>query len=837
MALRLALFFAILCHTLLFSQNNTPSDPTQKSTAGFPVKKKLKSLFANEKITVDGNLSEPIWENAETASDFIMYQPDNGKPLSQDKRTEVKILYDNEAIYIGARLYDDPAKILKEITERDNFGTSDFFGIFINGYNDGQQDYRFFVSAAGTQMDCLATDDGEDYSWDGIWHSNVTLTDFGWVAEMKIPYAALRFSEKEKQNWGLNLFREIRRDRQKYTWNYIDTKMGTFTQQAGILEGIENIKTPTRLFLMPYVSIYENTNDSGNETKFKAGLDVKYGINDSFTLDAILVPDFGQTAFDDVTLNLGPFEQQFNENRPFFTEGTDLFNKGNLLYTRRIGSTPSTYPNLDDNETVLDYPANVNLLNALKISGRTSKGLGIGVLNAITEKTDVTIERQTSVPNADPSLPPTVTYDYRKQTVEPLANYNVIVLDQRFRKNSSVSLVNTNVTRNGRFRDANVTGVLFDLNTKSNSYNLSGDFKYNYINEIAKAENLNGYRGYLNFGKTSGKFRFNFNGSYVNDEFDINDLGINYINNYHHVYNNVSYRILNPNKMFNSFNINLSSYAEMNNTTGHAQEAYFSLNVNTTGKKNDFVGGGVQLEPFVTYDFYQPMVNGRYVYNPRTFKSWVDISSNYNRKLALDTGIWYHVMDQDKRNTVGFYFNPRYRFSNRVSGILGFEVERKNDDKGRIDYVDIDPDDNIQGDIIFANRNRNTITTSLTGKCSISPKMTVNLKARYYWSYAENLNFLILADNGYFEPDAAYNKNKNSNFKTWNLDLSYSWWVAPGSQLSVLYRNNAIHSEKVINKKFIDNLDHTIANNLNNTISVSFRYCIDYNSAKNWFRA
>ncbi|MGH2664451.1 DUF5916 domain-containing protein [Flavobacterium sp.] len=821
MTLKLALFLALLFHTIVFGQNITSNDSIQKTSSIIQGKKKLKSLHTEGKITIDGNLNEPIWAKAEKASDFIMFQPDNGKPLSEDKRTEVKIAYDDEAIYIGALLYDDPAKILKEITERDNFGTCDFFGVFINGYNDGQQDYRFFVSAAGTQMDCLATDSGEDYSWDGIWHSNVTVTNFGWVAEMKIPYAALRFSEKEKQTWGLNLFREIRRDRQKYTWNFINSKMGTFTQQSGVLEGIENIKTPTRLFLMPYVSMYENSNKNGNETKFKAGLDVKYGINDSFTLDAILVPDFGQTAFDDVVLNLGPFEQQFNENRPFFTEGTDLFNKGNLLYTRRIGSSPSTYPNLSDNEEVLDYPANVNLLNALKISGRTSKGLGIGVLNAITEKTDVTIQRTTT--NPTPGEPDII--ERRKQTVEPLANYNVLVLDQRFRKNSSVSLVNTSVVRNGHFRDANVTGLLFDLNTKANSYSLSGDFKYNYIHE---KENQNGYRAYLDFSKTSGKFRYSFNGSYVNDEFDINDLGINYINNYHHVYNNISYRILNPNTFFNSFNVNLNSYAEMNNSTGRAQEAYFGLNVNTTGKKNDFVGAGFQLEPFVTYDFYQPMAQNRFVYNPRTFRSWLDISSNYNRKLALDTGMWFHIMDQDKRNTVGFYFNPRYRFSNKVLGILGFEIDRRNDDKGRVDY------DEALNEIIFANRNRNTITTSLTGKYSISPKMTVNLKARYYWSYAENLNFLTLTDNGYFEPNDTYGENKNSNFKTWNFDLSYSWWVAPGSQLSVLYRNNAIHYENSITKKFIDNLDHTLANNLNNTVSVSFRYCIDYNSAKNW---
>lgn len=726
-------------------------------------------------------------------------------------------------------MYDDPTKILKEITQRDNFGTSDFFGIFVNGYNDGQQDYRFFVSAAGTQMDCLATDNGEDYSWDGIWHSNVTITDFGWVAEMKIPYAALRFSEKEKQTWGMNFFREIRRDRQKYTWNYLNNQISSITQQMGILEGIENIKTPTRLFFMPYASFYQSNNNKGSESKFKAGMDIKYGINDSFTLDAILVPDFGQTTFDNVVLNLGPFEQQFNENRPFFTEGTDLFNKGGMFYSRRIGGEPIIYPETEDNETVLNYPANVNLLNALKVSGRTSKGLGIGVLNAITEKTEVTIEKKKIIPNPDdPSQPPIVEYSYRDALVSPLTDFNVLVFDQRFRKNSSVTIVNTNVIRDGSTPDASVAALLFDLNTKANTYNLNGDFKYNFTNGEIFNKKI-GQRSFLSFSKTSGKFRYTVNGSYVNDKYDINDLGINFINNYHHIYNYLSYRILKPNKTFNSFNINLNSYAEFNNTTGRAQETYFSLNVNTNNKKNDYIGGGIQLEPFETYDFYQPQAQGRFVYNPKAIRSWLDISTNYNNPFAFDTGMWFHRLDQGNRNNIGFYMNPRYRFSDKVSFVYAFEFNRQNADKGRVDQVN--------DTIIFANRNRNTITNALTGKYSISPKMTINLKARYYWSYAENLSFLNLTNDGHYQENTTYDKNKNSNFKTWNFDLSYSWWFAPGSQLSVLYRNNAIHSERRVIKNIIDNLDHTIGDDLNNTISLSFRYYIDYNNAKNWFKA
>jgi hypothetical protein len=265
---------------------------------GYCQKKTLHTEFTKEKISIDGHLNEDIWKKAAIATDFIMFAPDNGKPISQDKRTEVKVVYDHDAIYIGAVMYDnEPDKILKEFTLRDQFGTAEHFGVFINGYNDGQQDFRFLVSAAGVQMDGVFTESkGEDFSWDAIWHSSVKITEYGWVAEIKIPYAALRFPENKKQTWGINFYRELRRFRQQYTWNLIDVNITNESSQAGILEGIENIKTPTRLFLIPYSSLYLKTNSNEKTSgELKGGMDIKYGINDAFTLDVILIPDFGQT--------------------------------------------------------------------------------------------------------------------------------------------------------------------------------------------------------------------------------------------------------------------------------------------------------------------------------------------------------------------------------------------------------------------------------------------------------------------------------------------------------------------------------------------------------------
>ncbi len=795
-------------------------------------KKIMVAKSTSEKIIIDGEFSESAWQTAPIAGDFIMYQPDNGKPIDSTKRSDIRILYDDEAVYIAATLFDnEPDKILKEITQRDNIGTADIFGVFINGFNDGQQDFQFFVSASGVQIDRLATEDGEvapdnfqDFSWDAIWASEVKITNFGWTVEMKIPYAALRFSKEKVQTWGLNFFRNIRRDRQSYTWSPIDLQIKATRTQNGILEGIENIKPPTRLFFIPYSSYYYENNQSGSGNKFKAGLDIKYGINDSFTLDAILVPDFGQTKFDNVILNLSPYEQQFAENRPFFTEGTDLFNKANLFYSRRIGGRPRFLPkNYAPGEEIQDAPTAVNLLNAIKISGRTKNGLGIGFLNAITESTYATVEN-------------TNTGTKRQGIIEPLTNYNVLVLDQRFNQNSSVSLTNTNVWRNGNYRDANVSAFLFDLNTKENSYNLSGDFKYSTISAnpggdfngsyVNKTGNYDGFKTALNFEKTSGKYRFTLFGKYLSANYDINDLGYGAQTNYHNAYADFSYRILNPTKLFNTFRIDVKSGVEIQNTTGKIQDNFYNLTIGGNSRNNDYYSAFFQINPIETFDFYQPRNWGRFSYVPRSFVSNVLFSSNYNDTFAVDIRPIIRLYDEKERMDYGFYFSPRYRINDKILLIYSFDYFRNLNDRG---YVGQN-----QTDIFYAQRNIKTIENVISGKFSLSNTMAINLAVRYYWSYSENKSFFTLRQDGYLD-NTNFIDGINNNVASWNLDLSYSWWFAPASQISVLYRNYAQDRANIINRSFDQNFNNLIKDNLNNTFSVSIRYYIDYNRAKNWF--
>jgi hypothetical protein len=217
--------------------------------------KELKAVRVNTPPKLDGKLDDDVWSNVPVAKDFVMFDPGYGDPEPEDKKTEVKIIYNDNAIYIGAYMYNKGSdKILKQLTERDDFGTADIFGISINPNNDGQNEFWFFVSAAGVQLDAqVSPSNGEDFSWNEVWFSKVTIDENGWYAEMKLPYSALRFSKQQNHIWGINLYRNIEAKKQLYSWNPINKTKGNITLYNGILTGIENIDPPVRLGFFPTI--------------------------------------------------------------------------------------------------------------------------------------------------------------------------------------------------------------------------------------------------------------------------------------------------------------------------------------------------------------------------------------------------------------------------------------------------------------------------------------------------------------------------------------------------------------------------------------------------------
>ena len=775
-------------------------------------RKKITIPRITEAPKIDGILNDAAWQNAPIATNFVERQPNNGKPIPDSLKTDVRIVYDDLGIYFGATMKDpEPDKILRELTERDGIGNDDFFFILLNGYNDRQQSLQFIVTAAGVQYDAKMTNGNEDTSWNGIWYSSVQINEAGWVAEMFIPYSEVRFPNKNVQEWGLNMEREMRRTRTRYSWSHVDNTKGAFSIYDGEIYGIENIKSPTRLSFQPYVSAYVNDYDGKTETVLNGGMDLKYGINDAFTLDMVLIPDFGQSKFDAEVLNLSAFDVQYEENRPFFTEGTELFTKGDLFYSRRVGGYPSGRVSLSENEEIGNFPVTVDLINAFKISGRTDGNLGIGVFNAITERTYANIQN-------------TETNESRKELVEPLANYNVLVLDQRFGDNSSVSFVNTNVIREGDFRDANATGLYMDLTNKKNTLNYYASAEGSWV----KQDSTNfGMEGRAGISKINGKHRVTGEINFRTIDYDINDLGYSSNTNFINYYGYYGYRYLQPkgflNNMYLNFNLNYTRRLE----TDLYNNFNFNFNSSFTTKKFFGFGGGFEMTPFGTNDIYEPRVEGRYFKIPHYYDIWGWISTDYRKKLALDATVDWYKYNEPGRGELRLQFGPRYRVSDKWKMFLSSNATLSDKEEGFVDF-----DNNA---IIFGKRDRNTIVNSLESQYIFNNKMALNLAFRHYYSEVEYSQFYNLKENGELEENPFYDEDRDATYNNWNIDLRFSWWFAPGSQLTLLYRNamESYVSDSRLN--FSNNFRNLFDEPQLNSISLRVSYYLDYNRVKNWF--
>lgn len=758
---------------------------------------------------IDGDLNEEAWQGVPLAKSFIERRPVNGRQEPQDLKTEVKLLYTDLGIYVGAMMYDkEPNLINKELTERDNLGNDDFFMITLNGYNDKQQSYVFIVTAAGVQLDERLDERGDDFSWNAVWSSGVKILNNGWAAELFIPYSELRFPDKKVQEWGLNIEREVRRKRSRYSWNHVDNKKNSYTLFDGVLKGIENIEPPTRLSFYPYASAYINEYDGETTTNFNGGMDVKYGINEAFTLDMTLVPDFGQANFDRRVLNLGPFEQQFNEQRAFFNEGIDLFTKGGLFYSRRIGGKPSKSPETLESEEVVGSPSKVKLINATKVSGRTSKGLGIGVFHSVTAKTKADIRN-------------TVTGETREEVVEPLANYNIIALNQRFGGNSSVSLVNTHVLRNKDFRNSNVTGLYWDIRNKKNTY-----YYYGGLEGSLLYGNNNKFGTEISYGvsKISGKTRFNFSSTIRTLDYDINDLGFTGGTNYQSYNGWYQLRTLQPEGIFNDYNINFNANYSRRLRPDLFKELYLNTNAGFTTKEFLSLGGGFAFTPFGENDIYEPRENGKHLEIPSSLNPWIWLSTDYRKKFAFNFNVDYTKFTEKGRDNLEIELSPRIRFSDKWNMNLGTSLEWENKDIGFVTNAD--------DDIVMGQRDVFTIENSLNTQYTFNSKTSLSVSLRHYVSSVDYLNFYHLQENGTLEL-RDFIEDEQNTYNSWNMDARFSWWFAPGSQLSLLYRNSIDDARSLHQRKYDKNFERVWDIPKINNLSLRVVYFLDYNRIKN----
>lgn len=783
--------------------------------------KKLPAARTAAAIKIDGVLDDEAWKVAPVAKDFIEWRPNANTPENYNDRTEVYILYDNTSIYIGGYCHELTSdSISRELVGRDVVGTNDFVGVIFDTYNDKINASGFYTTVLGEQFDAkYSNTGGEDESWNAVWYSEAKILKDGWTFEMRIPYSALRFSTKGTE-WGLNITRRRNKTSQQYMWNPVSPTVNGFVNQEGLWTGITDIKPPVRLSFSPYFSAYLNNypyNTAGvkNTThSVNGGMDVKYGINQNYTLDMTLIPDFGQVQSDKKVLNLSPFEVKYAENRPFFTEGTELFNKGNLFYSRRIGDEPlhkyDVYNKIGSNETVIDNPSETKLENATKISGRNQKGLGIGFFNAITKTMYAEVEDN-------------VTHKKRRIETSPLTNYNIMVADQTLKNNSSVSLINTSVIRSGADYDANVTAGILDMNNKKNTYNFYSKFAVSNLS--AGKSNVTGYSHAISFAKTGGRFNFSIYEELANQRYNINDLGILFNNDYidHSVY--FGYKWIKPKNWYKNIYLNFN-----NNFSNRFSDGKFqSYNINFNG--NSQLKNLWQVGSYIAYnargnDFYEPRVRNRVFKTGQSFVTEVWGSSNSAKKYYADLDVTLGFRELFDGRNIYVGTGQRYRFSDKFSLAGNFTY---NPFFNNVGFADVD---GATSAVIFSRRMRKTSENTLTVKYSFSKKSGLSLVGRHYWSQVTVKQYYTLNSDGSLSPNSTYSKNNNYNLNLFNVDMVYTWQFAPGSFVNLVWKNAIVDPNDDVKERYFNNLSHTLHADQNNNVSIKILYYLDYLSLK-----
>jgi hypothetical protein len=783
-----------------------------------PVQRKnLTALRITAPLRIDGIIDEEVYAASEPAKDFVQLEPYNGRPSYQP--SEVYFFYDHNAIYIGAILYDSsPDSIYNFLSERDNVGNSDYFGVYFDPYNQGQLAFGFFITPAGVQTDLKAIKssggDEEDSNWNAVWESKTVVNEKGWVVEMRIPYSALRFTEESTGSWGLNIFRNIRRYNSNNSWNKIDVEVSGFIHQQGNLNGISNIKPPVRFSLSPYAAAYSIIKDGNSpDMVYKGGMDLKYGINESFTLDMMLIPDFGQIQSDDQELNLSPYELYYSEKRQFFTEGTELFDRSGLLYSRRIGARPKfsnkAEDDLHENEIVDYLPTETQLINATKISGRTQNGCGLGVLNAMTLPSNALLKD-------------TVTGNERNILVQPFTNYNMTVLDRSLPNNSFIGVMNSSVLMSGSPFIANVSGTHLSLRNKAKSLAMETKAMVSIRNEEDKET---GYFLQLDLKKNSGRLQYNISQSINSDKFNINDLGYMKRNNEMTTSAEIFYQVNEPFSIFRNYFI--YGGVEHSRVYDPGRPSVTQIAFDGSAQFRNNYGAEVILI-FLSdkYDYYMPRVKGRYYFEPRAMQYKFYFYTDSRKPLVASAGFTKSIVHDISEFHYSVNSNLDLRIGRRCQLSYGFNLDNDINDRGYIDK---------SGDsvIYFARRDVRTFENVLGSSFILTNKAGISLRIRHYWSGAANKEYFRLQQDGSLLQDPAYTDDKDANYNAINLDLIFRWIFSPGSELSIAWKNSILDDASgVVIRNYLENLNNTLKADQCNSFSLKLLYYIDYSNLR-----
>lgn len=727
-------------------------------------------------IDVDGFADEAVWSSAQVATDFVQFQPAEGEPATE--RTTAQVVYGTDALYVYLRAYDsDPAEVVGQLTRRDQDSYSDLLGVVIDSYFDRRTAFHFAVNPLGVKHDIYRFDDTEeDSGWDAVWDVATRRTEDGWAAEFEIPYSQLRFRNASDQTWGINFIRDIARRQEVAVWAPTAQSDGAIVSRFGELRGLRGLESMNRMEILPYTvaSLERAPGDPGdpfyspNATFGAAGVDVKYGVTSDLTLDVTVNPDFGQVEADPAQVNLSQFETFLPERRPFFLEGSSIFNfsialgdgdgaNESLFYSRRIGRAPQG--RADPGDGYVDVDDQSTILGAWKLSGKTAGGWSIGVMHALTAEENATV-----------ALP---TGQRTEQSVEPLSNYGVLRLQKDFRDGrSAIGVIGT-----GLVRDA---GVADALELRSRAVTGGVDFRHRFAGERFQVDgyvlgshvtgseaaiertqrsparyyqrpdaghvtydptrtSLSGASANIGVRKFSGGYwRFGTGVQARTPGFETNDVGFLNEADFISTWGWIGYHRNDEHGPFRNWGLNLNGWTVRDwdgNRTGRGG------NVNFNGQFKNFwyAYGGVNRDLSTLSD---AVLRGGPLYRrPASTNFWTGFGTDSRKAVQFNFNSWGNVRPESDSHTYQLSPNVRVRPSGRATFNVGTFVTRNVQDAQWVSLIETD-----ESHYLFGRIDQTTVGVTARVDFAFTPTLSLQLYAQPFVSAGAYDDFKQVAD-------------------------------------------------------------------------------------------
>jgi len=842
-------------------------------------------------VELDGKLDEPVWSNGGGFDNFIQRDPNEGAPASE--RTVIKLAYDEKYLYLGATMFDSaPDSIMARLTRRDEEVDADNIVLCLDPYNDKRSGYYFGLNAAGTQLDgVLYNDSWDDNSWDGVWEGKIYRNGEGWTAEMKIPFSQMRFNQSDSMVWGINFRRIVARKNEEAYLVFVPKNESGFVSHFANLKGFENIHGSGQLEILPYITgkaeylQYEEGDPFHDGKNYVPGVgaDLKMGVGSNLNLNATINPDFGQVEIDPAVINLSDVETFFQEKRPFFIEGSTIFDFGmggarnywgfnwggtNFFYSRRIGRQPQG--SIPDNVDYSDYPTGTHILGAGKLTGKLGDSWNIGTIQNVTQREYAGISSNGVQSETE---------------VEPLAYYGIFRAQNEFSGGqqglgfiSTVSVrdfqderlrneINKNALTFGidgwTFLDDSKTWVIagwagashvagneqrmINLQQSSRHYFQRPDA--DHVNVDSLTSSLTGYAGRIYLNKQKGNFFVNSAFGFITPTFDINDLGFFYRGDLTNWHAGAGYYWSDP--------TNIYRYLELGG-------AFFQSHDFGGNKISEGIYHFASLQ-FPNYyylnwnlGYYTETFNnsrtrgGPLTINPAGYEASFNISSDSRKDLVVSLGAGTYDFDQ----SYDWFTNAslELRFLPNISFILSPQFSRTFEYAQYVDtYSDATAAKTYGSRYVFAELDQKTLSSSIRLNWTFTPNLSLQLYVQPLISSGDYTNFKELKAPStydfitYGEEGSTFNPETNTadpdgegpaqpieignpdfNVKSLRGNAVLRWEYLPGSVIYFVWTQTRSEAEEIGDFKFEESITRMVAAEPDNIFMIKITYWLNF---------